>query len=58
MMRLRKSLAVAVAIVCFVTGSFAADRPNVIIIYTDDHGVTDLGLHGIDPNVNTPTLDQ
>ncbi len=41
----------------FVTGSFAADRPNVIIIYTDDHGVTDLGLHGIDPNVDTPTLD-
>jgi uncharacterized sulfatase len=31
--------------------------PNVIIILTDDHGYTDLGLHGIDANVQTPTLD-
>jgi arylsulfatase A-like enzyme len=32
-------------------------RPNVIIIYTDDHGFTDLGVHGIDSNVQTPELD-
>ena len=31
--------------------------PNVIIIFTDDHGYTDLGIHGIDSNVHTPMLD-
>jgi arylsulfatase A-like enzyme len=33
-------------------------KPNVIFIYSDDHGYTDLGIHGIDPNVKTPALDQ
>ncbi|MDF7822587.1 sulfatase-like hydrolase/transferase [Pontiellaceae bacterium B12227] len=32
-------------------------RPNIIVIYTDDHGFTDLGIHGIDGNVRTPVLD-
>jgi arylsulfatase A-like enzyme len=32
-------------------------EPNVIIIYTDDHGYTDLGLFGIDGNVDTPNMD-
>ncbi|MHC4175020.1 MAG: sulfatase-like hydrolase/transferase [Planctomycetota bacterium] len=32
-------------------------NPNIIIIYTDDHGYTDLGLFGIDSNVDTPTMD-
>lgn len=32
-------------------------RPNIIMIYTDDHGFTDFGIHGIDANVQTPVLD-
>ncbi|HUV66252.1 MAG TPA: sulfatase-like hydrolase/transferase [Sedimentisphaerales bacterium] len=32
-------------------------NPNVIIIYADDHGYTDLGLFGIDGNVDTPHMD-
>jgi arylsulfatase A-like enzyme len=32
-------------------------RPNVIIIYSDDHGYTDLGVHGIDNHVETPNMD-
>ena len=32
-------------------------RPNVIIIYSDDHGYTDLGVHGIDSHVETPNMD-
>ena len=32
-------------------------KPNVIIIYSDDHGYTDLGIHGIDGNVDTPHMD-
>ncbi|QHI68489.1 sulfatase-like hydrolase/transferase [Tichowtungia aerotolerans] len=31
--------------------------PNVIVILTDDHGYTDLGVHGIDANVDTPAMD-
>jgi arylsulfatase A-like enzyme len=33
------------------------NRPNIIIILTDDHGFTDLGVHGVDANVQTPVLD-
>ena len=35
----------------------ASEQPNVIIIYSDDHGYTDLGIHGIDANVDTPNMD-
>ena len=35
----------------------AAPKPNVIITYSDDHGYTDLGIHGIDGNVDTPHMD-
>ena len=32
--------------------------PNVILIYTDDHGYTDIGALGIDKNVDTPNMDK
>ena len=35
-------------------GAEVKAKPNVIIIYSDDHGYTDLGIHGIDGNVDTP----
>lgn len=36
----------------------AADpRPNVILIYTDDHGYSDLGIHGLQSDLKTPHLD-
>ena len=38
-------------------GAEVKAKPNVIIIYSDDHGYTDLGLHGIDGNVDTPNMD-
>ena len=34
-----------------------SDSPNIVIIYSDDHGYTDLGIHGIDGNVDTPNMD-
>lgn len=37
----------------------AADRkPNILLIYTDDHGWADLGAQGVDRDVRTPHLDQ
>ncbi len=39
-------------------GGEATRQPNVVIVYTDDQGWTDLGIHGVDPDVRTPHLDQ
>ena len=36
--------------------SFAA-KPNIILIYTDDHGHADLGIHGVVKDIQTPNLD-
>jgi len=47
-----------------LTTLFAADtpksatRPNILLIYTDDHGWADLGLQGVDKDIRTPHLDQ
>lgn len=49
-------LLLLVCVFCLLPAQ-ADGNPNVIIIYTDDHGYTDLGVHGIDANVDTPTLD-
>lgn len=35
----------------------AADRPNIILIYSDDHGWADLGAQGVDKDIRTPNLD-
>ena len=41
------------------THSIAADRkPNVLLIYSDDHGWADLGAQGVDKDIRTPHLDQ
>ena len=45
-------------IVLLIFSASASEKPNIIIIYSDDHGYTDLGAHGIDSNVQTPTMDQ
>ena len=35
----------------------AADKPNIILIYSDDHGWADLGAQGSDKDIRTPHLD-
>lgn len=39
------------------TYTFAAERPNFVIIFTDDQGYQDLGCYG-SPNIKTPHIDQ
>jgi len=36
----------------------SATRPNILLIYTDDHGWADLSLQGVDKDIRTPHLDQ
>ena len=38
--------------------AIAADKPNIILIYSDDHGWADLGVQGVDRDIRTPNLDQ
>lgn len=35
----------------------AADKPNIILIYTDDHGHADLGVLGLEKDLKTPHID-
>jgi len=36
---------------------FVSAKPNIILIYTDDHGHADLGIHGVMQDIKTPHLD-
>ena len=40
-----------------VLASLAAAKPNVILIYSDDHGYADLAAQKTDPDIRTPNLD-
>ena len=33
------------------------EKPNIIIIYTDDHGYSDLSCQGVYDDVKTPNID-
>ena len=39
------------------TSLFAESKPNIILIYTDDHGHADLGIHGVMKDIKTPNID-
>jgi hypothetical protein len=48
----------AVSLCSALVSSFAAaPRPNIILLYTDDHGHADLGIHGVVKDIKTPNLD-
>jgi uncharacterized sulfatase len=51
---------VLILLFCMSASTFAASspRPNILLIYTDDHGWADLGAQGVDKDIRTPNLDQ
>lgn len=34
-----------------------SEKPNIIVIYTDDHGWPDIGAVGVYPDLKTPHID-
>jgi arylsulfatase A-like enzyme len=50
--------AVASILACVTLAAAEAQHPNIIIVFVDDQGYADIGLHGADPDVRTPHLDQ
>lgn len=52
-----KKLGLCLLGLCLTAVMQAADRPNVILVMTDDQGYGDLGCHG-NPILKTPELDK
>ncbi|MEX0290151.1 MAG: arylsulfatase [Flavobacteriaceae bacterium] len=51
-------LAAGIYSVLFLVASFAAERPNIIVIYTDDQGFGDASCLNPDAKFQTPNLDR
>lgn len=41
----------------FVMAIYSQEKPNIIVIFTDDHGFADIGANNADANVKTPNID-
>ncbi|MDZ4851071.1 MAG: sulfatase-like hydrolase/transferase [Pirellulaceae bacterium] len=52
-------LMIVSALLCFTLCSslIAQTKPNIILIYSDDHGFADVGAQGVDEDIRTPNLD-
>ena len=46
----------AAFVLCWTSAAEAA-RPNIIVIFTDDHGYADLSCQGILDDIRTPHID-
>ncbi len=51
-----RSLCVALGVAATLAAA-PAKKPNVILIYSDDHGWADIGAQGVDADIRTPHLD-
>ncbi len=45
------------ALCCLPSGTWGSDKPNIIVIFTDDHGYSDLSCQGVQQDIRTPNID-
>ncbi len=57
MMRREKYWMTALTMLWMASTTLAA-KPNILLIYSDDHGWADLGEQGVNGDIRTPNLDQ
>ncbi len=48
---------ISILLALVVNSSASSSKPNIILIYSDDHGFADLGAQGVDKDIRTPNLD-
>lgn len=46
-----------VALCCLPSDARGSDKPNIIVIFTDDHGYSDLSCQGFQEDIRTPNID-
>jgi uncharacterized sulfatase len=54
----RLTALLAAAVLASTLAAAPTRPPNIILIYSDDHGWADLGAQGVDRDIRTPHLDQ
>ena len=52
-----RSLIVTIALLSAMQLTWAAEQPNIIVVFTDDHGYADLSCQEVLPDVRTPNID-
>ncbi len=52
-----KYLLPVIAYLAIAFGATAEEKPNIILIFTDDHGWPDIGAAGVYDDLKTPHLD-
>jgi arylsulfatase A-like enzyme len=57
MIKSLRTLFVVFSLVAFIGSSTAADKPNFLLIFTDDHGYGDVSTYG-PSDVRTPNIDR
>ena len=57
-MKFALMLGLFIAVSLLLPPAHAAERPNIIVIISDDHGYADMGCQGIRDDVQTPNLDR